>query len=258
MTWPNQDDVTGENYQRADPPAPPPRRAPVLPVVLAAAVVMVLAVGIPVGVLLVRGTGGGSNADAEPVSQSESSLRVTPSGPPRERTSPSPAPTSPTPVAPARPEPANLTSGQASLRNALSLNGVNSASCRGYPAGEDVTLRVIASIECTIDDTDFEEPIYYYSFPDDGAVEEYLALRASEVDRRGDCLSGDEYDGFWTGDGSRLGRVVCVDNTKDGITYFKIVWSRDGTGIVAVIQHESPSVTYRWWGEHGAPHQFSG
>ena len=58
-----------------------------------------------------------------------------------------------------------------------------------------------------------------------------MTLRASEIvaARVGNCRSGDESDTTWNrriGD-PRQGRMVCVDNTKNGTTYFK---TRVGVG----------------------------
>lgn len=253
MTWPNHD-----QHAPYGPPTPPPRRTPWLAISLVAAAVVVLIVGIPVGVLVVRSAG-----SPPPATESTTPIANADDAPAVESVDPRPDPVEPAPVesAPAEPAgvPQTLTAGQQDLWNSLPMDGVDASSCRGYPPGESVTSQVVASIECRILDTGFVEPIYFYSFPDDEAVEEYIGIRAADADRLGECAAGEEYDGTWIeDDGFRLGRVVCIDNIKDGTNFFKMVWSRDGTGAVAVIQAESPQFVFDWWVRHGGTNQLSG
>jgi hypothetical protein len=133
----------------------------------------------------------------------------------------------------------------------MEMAGVDHQSCRGYPAGEQLA-GVVASLECDIEDPSISQPIVYYQFDSAAAVEDYLALRGEEVDRTGDCDRGSEATGTWEVNGSTVGSYVCVDNSKDGQTYFKIVFSLDRNQTAAVVQDESAADVNAWWKAHAA------
>jgi hypothetical protein len=242
----------------AGPRRPPPGRS-ALPVVAVIGVVLVaLGVGIPVAMLTAPPD------PAAPAAPASSSASVTTPERPPEGTAPvgPPSPTQQHPApsiapAPVTGPPAGLSADQAALWDELAMQGVDSRTCRGYPEGERVTNSVVASIQCTVEDSSISEPITYYRFPGPAAVAEYLQLRASEITAPGDCADGQEQDiSSWNTDGVDRGSIVCVRNTKEGTTFFKIVWSSSSDDSVAVVQGTSPSATFQWWYANGGS-QFS-
>jgi hypothetical protein len=116
---------------------------------------------------------------------------------------------------------------------------------------------VVAALECDIEDSSISEPIVYYQFDSATAVDDYMTLRGQEVDRAGRCEDGDEYAGDWGVQGVSVGSLVCVDNVKNGETYFKIAFSDASDDTVAVVQDESAAEVIAWWQEY-AEGQFYG
>jgi hypothetical protein len=190
--------------------------------------VVALGVGLPVGLLGGSGTAGPAPATpATPTTQA------------------APAPSVDRP-------PDLLAPSEATLWASLRMGGVDRQSCRSYPEGEQLA-GAIASIACTVQDGSLSEPIYYHQFRNKVAVDAYMDMRAAPIvaSRRGSCATGGEADTRWNSGSGPLGRLVCVDNTKNGTTFYKMAWSSDATDAVAIIQDESRSGTWAWWYAHG-------
>jgi hypothetical protein len=224
---------------------PAPRRRLPLPLLIGVAALAAAAVGIPVGLA--------TGSRNEPPPSTAPAV-----------TRPGPVARTAAPVDAATPEPtpsdagsSTLTSDQAALRDRMTLDGVLSSTCTGYPAGEQGFTGVVASIECDIADPRMNEPIVYYQFDGADSVASYVRARAADVDVAGDCDQGDEADGYWSAGGVRRGELVCVENVKGDRTLFKLVYSSFGDGTVAVVQDESAGDVLAWARTHGRQ-QFAG
>jgi hypothetical protein len=234
------------------------RRFP-LPVVAAAVMVVAIGVGIPVG--LAAGAGSPQaepTASLGPTSTETVSEVATPtdtyvptSDPTTESPEPTESTTSPESTEDTVEPPSGLSSPERDLWDEMEMNGVDHQSCRGYPDGEQLD-GVVAALECDIEDPSISEPIVYYQFDSATSVADYMSLRGQEVDRVGQCENGDEAEGNWTVNGASVGSYVCVDNVKDGETYFKIAFSDASDDTVAVVQDESVADVYAWWREYAA------
>lgn len=232
----------------------PHRRLPIWVSAIGAAVIAI-GIGIPVALLAGPGAGhpdgGGGSSSGSGGSDGTAQVSTPSPVPP-----PIPAPTVPPTTGP----PSGLSADEADLWSSLGMDGVDRQSCTSYPDGETLN-GVTASIQCAIQDSSISQPIDFHRFTDATTMNSYMTLRASEIvpGRVGDCRSGDESDTTWNrriGD-PRQGRMVCVDNTKNGTTYFKIVWASDAKDTAAIIQDEQPSDTWNWWNAHAAG-QFGG
>jgi hypothetical protein len=221
---------------------PAPRRRLPLPLLIGVAVLAAAGVGIPVGMA----TGSGGDPPPSTVTQ------VTRPGPVARTAAPVDVATR----EPASPDSGSLTSDQAALRDRMTLDGVLSSTCTGYPPGEQGFTGVVASIECDIADPSMNEPIVYYQFDGADSVASYVRARAAAVDVEGDCDKGDESDGYWNAGGVRRGELVCVENIKEDRTLFKLVYSSFQEKTVAVVQDESVSDVLAWARAHG-PQQFA-
>jgi hypothetical protein len=111
---------------------------------------------------------------------------------------------------------------------------------------------VVASLECDIEDPSISQPIVYYQFDGATAVDDYIGLRGQEIDRVDRCADGGEAAGRWNVNGSPVGSYVCVDNVKNGETYFKIAFSDVSSDTVAVVQDESATEVLDWWQRYAA------
>ncbi len=193
-----------------------------------------LGVGVIVGLTGGRGGGGAGSGSAPtvPVWPSTTDHDVTPS---------------------VTPPPPGLSAAETRLWRALPMGGVHAAGCAPYPAGERSFVGVEASLSCPIVDPSMEQRIIYYRFDGAEGLQAYLEERARGVDRTGDCAAGAEQVTRWNAPGhADVGSLVCVDTTKGGTTYFKMVFTWDGSSVAAVIQDESPSDTVTWWTSHAA------
>ena len=216
-----------------------------LPVVAVVVIVVAIAVGVPIG--LASGSEGGSEAIPLPSSTTSDPAPTDPTDP----TSPSEEPSEEPSDEPSD-EPPGLSAAQAELWHGLEMGGVDRQSCSGYPDGEQLD-GVVASLECEVEDPAITQPIVYHQFTGPAAVGAYLALRGSEIDRTGRCDDGDEAAGDWSVNGGPdVGSYVCVDNVKNGTTYFKIAFSYDQDSTAAVVQCESAADVGAWWSEHAA------
>ncbi len=241
------------------------RRFP-LPVLAAAVMVVAIGVGIPVGL-----AAGAGSPQAEPTATVSLGPTATETVSPVDTVTPSETdepPPDPTTDAPTEPPettestedsaepPPGLSSPQRDLWDEMEMAGVDHQSCRGYPDGEQLD-GVVASLECDIEDPSMSEPIIYYQFDSATAVDDYMGLRGQEIDRVGSCEDGDEASGSWNVNGSPVGSYVCVDNVKNGGTYFKIAFSDASDDTVAVVQDESATDVIAWWQQY-ADGQFYG
>jgi hypothetical protein len=213
-----------------------------LPLVIVGAVLVAAAVGIPVGIAMGAGSRPTTTSTA-PVPRADPVSRTTTSS--RDRP-PAPRPTPVPPPPAAGSGPAGLTAADAALWDRMTMDGVESGSCAGYPPGEQGFSGVRASLACTIADPSMTEPIIFYQFADAASMDGYLTQRAADVDVSGNCDSGDEFTGNWTADGVRQGRLVCVENVKDGRTLFKLIFSLDRDDTVVVMQDESATDVLAW------------
>lgn len=225
-----------------------------LPVVLLAAIAtaVALAVGVPAGLAAAPAE--------EPHVLPTIPATVTPTQTPEPEPTVDPTETTPVtePGSPTAEPPPSLSAPQRRLWQQMEMEGLDAASCVGYPAGEQEFDGVEAALECPVLDPTMEQPAVLYQFDGASSVNAYLDRRAQEVDRTGECANGDETDGGWkTADGQEIGRLVCVDNPKDGTVYFKIAFSSDADDTAVVVQDESPSDAYTWWEQH-ADGQFYG
>jgi hypothetical protein len=231
-------------------PERPGRRQRVM-LFAAVAAAAALAVGIPAGLAAAPDEQVHVLPTATPTDTPESTVDVPP------ETTPAPETASETASETAEP-PSSLTGAQQELWQDTEKDGLDGADCVGYPVGEQEFAGVVAALACPVEDPTIEQPAYLYQFDGASSLGAYLDHRAGAVDRVGDCAEGDETDGTWsTSDGRDVGRIVCVDNPKDGTVYFKIAFAVDADAIVAVIQDESPSDAYTWWEQH-ADGQFYG
>jgi hypothetical protein len=257
------------------------RRFP-LPVLAAAVMVVAIGVGIPVG--LAAGAGAPRSEPTSPVSlgptatgtvgpvdtatptetdepteptETSDSTEPTESTEPTDPTEPTESTESTESTEDGSEPPSGLSAPQRDLWDEMEMEGVDHQSCRGYPDGEQLD-GVAASLECDIEDPSMSEPIVYYQFESATAVDDYLGLRGQEIDRVGECTDGDEDSGTWNvDDGQAVGSYVCVDNVKNGESYFKIAFSDAADDTVAVVQDESASDVVAWWQRY-ADGQFYG
>lgn len=207
------------------------RRVP-LWVCAAAAAVVALAAGIPVG-LSVAGNHGIVATTATPTTTPASD----PS--PRQPASPPSRPTGP---------PSGLDSAQAALWSSLRMSGVDRDACRSYPLGESDVPGVVASISCPIQGDSFDQPIWFRKFADAASMDGYMAMRANQITTgRGSCASGQEADTRWRTDGVSRGRIVCLYEPAGGVNYYKIAWASDATDTVAIIKNAQPAAVWNWW-----------
>jgi hypothetical protein len=161
-------------------------------------------------------------------------------------TDPDPAPETAEP-------PSSLSAPQRRLWQKMEMDGLFAADCVGYPLGEQEFAGVEAALECPVEDPTMEQPAYLYQFDGASNLDAYMNQRAQPVSGDGRCADGEETDGAWeTEDGQEIGRLVCVDNPKDGTVYFKIAFSSDADAAAVVVQDESASDAFAWWEKHAA------
>ena len=227
------------------------------------AVVLMIGVSVPVGLVARGSTTEGAGPGAPPVSPPRTPTPV-PAPPPT--TPPSNPVTTPRATPPTTPPvtttndvllpPPGLSAPERALWTKMAMGGVNSDSCHGYPPGESIQ-GVAASLQCAVWDAAMEQPIIYYQFASAAAMSSYIALRASDVDRSGTCENGDEYDGSWKVGGSTVGPMVCVDNINNNVQLFKIVFASTADNTAVVVQDNVTSTVIAWWHDHAAD-QFAG
>jgi hypothetical protein len=162
---------------------------------------------------------------------------------------PTPVPSTTSSVTGPATPPGSLSAPEQQLWQALPMGGVNASSCQGYAPGEQIQ-GVQAALECSITDSTISQPIDYYQFADDASEQAYLNMRAGSVTGQDGCPQGIPENGYWYQNSQQRGRLVCVDNNKDGYNYFKIVWSDGSTDRAAVVQDTSAPSVWSWWTQH--------
>lgn len=223
------------------------------------AVIVALAVGVPVGLLAGRDSAGSTPPPIDPPPVRTMRPPPTPadresspssSRPPTSRTQIILPATTGVSLLAAEPPP-GLSAPQLVLWDTMQMAGVDYASCLGYPDGEAIA-GVAASLQCRISDPALGEPITYYQFRSAAHLAGYVELRGSEVNRLGECVNGDESTGTWMSDGATVGPMVCLDNVKNNTTFFKIVFGSATGNTAVVIQDETPATVYSWWLSYAA------
>lgn len=138
----------------------------------------------------------------------------------------------------------SLSSGQRSLYDKLSGEGVDWKRCAGFGnAGSTVD----AAITCNTTDPTLAYDVVFATFATLSDYNAFFSTAANQVGTNGDCSTGQEHTGTWHkgSSGPNIGQFVCYKVSSN----LRVLWGNSDKLIAAYVQG-SGVTPYTWWYKH--------